>query len=246
MGTRYVYTALAQEKTGGFWVDGRLFGDQACHPTEDVEHADFLLVIGANPWQSHGFPRARQVLQEIAERPEADARCDRSAPHRNGRAGRYTPGGAARRRRASAAGDAGRDRARGLLDHDFIDAGRSALPRSPRRLARHPGRRICSRGGSRSRSRAQGARVLRPSGARLRSNRPGARTFAAQHAEYLSGQVALSVDGALWQAGRQCVSLGRRAAGASIPKTRAKGDARRRVTGTRRDWRALPSQCAAA
>lgn len=69
MGTRYVYTALAQEKTGGFWVDGKLFGDQTCHPTEDVEHADFLLVIGANPWQSHGFPRARQVLQEIIGDP---------------------------------------------------------------------------------------------------------------------------------------------------------------------------------
>jgi anaerobic selenocysteine-containing dehydrogenase len=69
MGTRYVYTALAQEKTGGFWVDGKLFGDQACHPTEDVEHADFLMVIGANPWQSHGFPRARQVLQELAKDP---------------------------------------------------------------------------------------------------------------------------------------------------------------------------------
>lgn len=70
MQTRYVYTALAQEKTGGFWVDGRLFGQQPCHPTEDVEHADFLLVIGANPWQSHGFHRARQVIQEIAADPK--------------------------------------------------------------------------------------------------------------------------------------------------------------------------------
>lgn len=69
MGTRYVYTALAQEKTGGFWVDGRLFGEQPCHPTEDVEHADFLLVIGANPWQSHGFQRARQVIQELSADP---------------------------------------------------------------------------------------------------------------------------------------------------------------------------------
>lgn len=69
MGTRFVYTALAQEKTGGFWVDGKLFGDQACHPTEDVEHTDYLLVIGANPWQSHGFPRARMVLQDIAKDP---------------------------------------------------------------------------------------------------------------------------------------------------------------------------------
>ena len=70
MGTRYAYNALGQEKTGGFWVDGKLFGEQSCHPTEDVEHADFLLVIGANPWQSHGFPRARIVLQEIAADPQ--------------------------------------------------------------------------------------------------------------------------------------------------------------------------------
>jgi anaerobic selenocysteine-containing dehydrogenase len=69
MQTRYVYTALAQEKTGGFWVDGKLFGDQACHPTEDAESADYLLVIGANPWQSQGIPRARHVLQEIARDP---------------------------------------------------------------------------------------------------------------------------------------------------------------------------------
>jgi anaerobic selenocysteine-containing dehydrogenase len=69
MGNPFLYTALAQEKTGGFWVDGKLFGSQACHPTEDVEHADYLLVIGANPWQSHGFPRARHVLQEIARDP---------------------------------------------------------------------------------------------------------------------------------------------------------------------------------
>jgi anaerobic selenocysteine-containing dehydrogenase len=70
MGNPFLYTALAQEKTGGFWVDGKLYGSQACHPTEDVEHTDYLLVIGANPWQSHGFPRARHVLQEIARDPK--------------------------------------------------------------------------------------------------------------------------------------------------------------------------------
>jgi len=65
VGSEYIYTSLAQEKTGGFWVDGKLFGKQTCHPAEDVEHTDFLLLIGTNPWQSHGFPRARKVLQEI-------------------------------------------------------------------------------------------------------------------------------------------------------------------------------------
>lgn len=69
LGSPYVYTSLAQEKTGGFWVDGRLFGKQTCHPTEDAEHADFLLVIGANPWQSHGIQQARKVIQDIARDP---------------------------------------------------------------------------------------------------------------------------------------------------------------------------------
>ncbi len=70
MGNPFLYTALSQEKTGGFWVDGKLFGAQNCHPTEDAENADYLLVIGANPWQSHGFQRARHVLQEIAKDPK--------------------------------------------------------------------------------------------------------------------------------------------------------------------------------
>lgn len=70
MDTPYLYSSLAQEKTGGFWVNGRLFGRQTCHPAEDVEHSDFVIFIGTNPWQSHGFPRARTVLKEIARDPE--------------------------------------------------------------------------------------------------------------------------------------------------------------------------------
>lgn len=46
----YAYNSLAQEKTGDFWVNGRLFGSQACHTTEDVEHADYVLFIGTNPF----------------------------------------------------------------------------------------------------------------------------------------------------------------------------------------------------
>lgn len=69
MGTRYLYNSLAQEKTGGFWVNGKLFGRQTCHPSEEVEHSDYLLVIGTNPWQSHGFPRARKVLSAISKDP---------------------------------------------------------------------------------------------------------------------------------------------------------------------------------
>ena len=69
MGTQNYYTALAQEKTGGFWVDGRLYGRQNCHPSEDVENGSVVVFIGTNPWQSHGIRNARQVLQEIHRDP---------------------------------------------------------------------------------------------------------------------------------------------------------------------------------
>jgi anaerobic selenocysteine-containing dehydrogenase len=36
MGSPFLYNALAQEKTGDFWVNGRLFGDQRCHITRPV------------------------------------------------------------------------------------------------------------------------------------------------------------------------------------------------------------------
>ncbi|MBL9016614.1 MAG: molybdopterin-dependent oxidoreductase [Myxococcales bacterium] len=69
MKSRFVYSALAQEKTGDFWVNGRLFGDQRCHLTEDVEHADFVLFIGTNPFQAHGIPNARDLLRELKTDP---------------------------------------------------------------------------------------------------------------------------------------------------------------------------------
>lgn len=69
MRTRNYYSALAQEKTGGFWVDGRLYGRQNCHPSEDVENAAVVVFIGTNPWQSHGIRNAREVLREIQKDP---------------------------------------------------------------------------------------------------------------------------------------------------------------------------------
>lgn len=69
MGSRFIYTALAQEKTGDFWVNGRLFGSQQCHTTEDVEHADYVLFIGTNPFQAHGIVNARDVLKDIKKDP---------------------------------------------------------------------------------------------------------------------------------------------------------------------------------
>jgi anaerobic selenocysteine-containing dehydrogenase len=69
MGSRFIYTALAQEKTGDFWVNGRLFGNQQCHTTEDVEHADYVLFIGTNPFQAHGIVNARDTLKAIQKDP---------------------------------------------------------------------------------------------------------------------------------------------------------------------------------
>ncbi len=69
MGSRFIYTALAQEKTGDIWVNGRLFGSQLCHTTEDVEHADYVLFIGTNPFQAHGIVNARDTLKAIQKDP---------------------------------------------------------------------------------------------------------------------------------------------------------------------------------
>ena len=70
MRSQYHYSALAQEKTGDFWVNGRLFGRQTCHVTEDVENADLVLFIGTNPWQAHGIPNARQTLRALSRSPQ--------------------------------------------------------------------------------------------------------------------------------------------------------------------------------
>lgn len=65
-GARYRSSALAQEKTGEFWVNARLLG---LPNRADVEHCEVAMFVGKNPYQSHGFPRARSVLKEIAKDP---------------------------------------------------------------------------------------------------------------------------------------------------------------------------------
>ncbi|MFI6169416.1 molybdopterin-dependent oxidoreductase [Nocardia sp. NPDC051052] len=67
LGSVYQSNALAQEKTGEMWVDGRLYGG---HTKGDFEHAEVLVFVGKNPWQSHSFPRARPVLKQVAADPE--------------------------------------------------------------------------------------------------------------------------------------------------------------------------------
>jgi anaerobic selenocysteine-containing dehydrogenase len=80
----YLYNALGQEKTGDFWVNGKLFGSQSCHIAEDIEHSDYLLLLGTNPWQSHGIPQARKLLKKISKDPlkkiiVVDPRCTKTA-----------------------------------------------------------------------------------------------------------------------------------------------------------------------
>jgi anaerobic selenocysteine-containing dehydrogenase len=69
LGSRHVFNALSQEKTGDFWINGHMFGSQICHTAEDVHHCDLLFVIGANPWIAHGFPNARDHLNQIRKDP---------------------------------------------------------------------------------------------------------------------------------------------------------------------------------
>jgi anaerobic selenocysteine-containing dehydrogenase len=70
LGSHHVFNALSQEKTGDFWVNGHMFGSQTCHTAEDVHHCDLLFVIGANPWIAHGFPNARDHLNQIRKDPD--------------------------------------------------------------------------------------------------------------------------------------------------------------------------------
>ena len=63
LGMRYRSNALAQEKTGEFWVNSLMLGN---YVRGDFERAEVSVFIGKNPWQSHSFPQARRTLKEIA------------------------------------------------------------------------------------------------------------------------------------------------------------------------------------
>ena len=66
LGARYRSSALAQEKTGEFWVSERMMGSIT---RADFEHCDVALFLGKNPWHSHSIPRARVTLKEISSDP---------------------------------------------------------------------------------------------------------------------------------------------------------------------------------
>ncbi|WP_431687896.1 molybdopterin-dependent oxidoreductase [Hahella sp. NBU794] len=67
--TPYLYTALAQEKTGDFWVNGKLFGRESCFVLEGMEHSDYCIVLGANPYMAHGVRKTRDLLKAYKKDP---------------------------------------------------------------------------------------------------------------------------------------------------------------------------------
>jgi anaerobic selenocysteine-containing dehydrogenase len=66
LGSQFRSNALAQEKTGEFWVSARMIGG---FTRSDFEHCEVGVFIGKNPWFSHGIPRARVTLREISRDP---------------------------------------------------------------------------------------------------------------------------------------------------------------------------------
>ena len=66
LGAKYRSNALAQEKTGEFWVSDHMLGSWA---HGDFENTQVAVFIGKNPWQSHGISQARATLRDISKDP---------------------------------------------------------------------------------------------------------------------------------------------------------------------------------
>jgi len=67
LGSIHRSSALAQEKTGEFWVAAKMLGS---YTRADFEHCEVGIFIGKNPWFSHGIPRARVTMRAIARDPD--------------------------------------------------------------------------------------------------------------------------------------------------------------------------------
>jgi anaerobic selenocysteine-containing dehydrogenase len=67
LNSQYRSNALAQEKTGEFFVSWRML---QAFTRSDFEHCEVALFIGKNPWHSHSIPRARVALKAIADDPK--------------------------------------------------------------------------------------------------------------------------------------------------------------------------------
>jgi anaerobic selenocysteine-containing dehydrogenase len=71
LGSQYHYSALAQELTGYYWVNGRAYGRQNMHLGPDLDRARNFLVLGWNGYVSNaGVNRARVRIEEFVKDPE--------------------------------------------------------------------------------------------------------------------------------------------------------------------------------
>ena len=66
VGSKYRSSALAQEKTGEFWVNAHI----GAGVRGDFANTEVAVFVGKNPWQSHGIPHARRTLKQIANDPD--------------------------------------------------------------------------------------------------------------------------------------------------------------------------------
>ncbi|MFI5398223.1 MAG: molybdopterin-dependent oxidoreductase [Candidatus Binatia bacterium] len=70
LGSRRHFHVLAQEFTQKYWVNGLVFGSEGIDYDENWHRSEVILVMGSNPWMSHGFQRSRVVIREIADDPQ--------------------------------------------------------------------------------------------------------------------------------------------------------------------------------
>ncbi len=70
LGSKYHYSALAQELTGHFWSWGRALGKQYLSTLPDEENTDVLVAVGWNGIHSHQMVRAPKHLKRIAKDPD--------------------------------------------------------------------------------------------------------------------------------------------------------------------------------
>ncbi len=70
MGSKYHYSAIAQELTGIFWAYGRAVGRQYLFAVPDEKQSDMIVAVGWNGMQSHQMPQAPRVLQHFSRDPD--------------------------------------------------------------------------------------------------------------------------------------------------------------------------------
>jgi len=72
LGIRHVYSAGSQDVNNRFVASHLLYGSPTAVPIPDLDHTDFLLMVGANPVVSHGSlisaPRMKEQLKGIVKR----------------------------------------------------------------------------------------------------------------------------------------------------------------------------------